>query len=403
MLRLASQHTPTRITSRAGSYSARGFRRQAGGSGNQRSASNSGGSPVGPWSRCAGRAARMALGLRQVAGEGLLAGLAAAPGVGHLAVRAVADVGQGDRWPGRPGGVPPQAGTRVEPVVREQPVTVGGDQLDRGGDEAGRGLRDEVVEVDPGPAGFDPVAAVADLLAQGCERAGPMASSRCPYGPAQEQPPRAWMPNRSLSSATTKLWCRYRAPWRMRNETMDSRAAWWLPRISMPGLAAQRCSTCRHSRSSRAAIRSVPTACLRAKHQAGPDGLDDGRGAALLARDRVVEVAGARWGRRTPRCPRRGRSGRCCGPARGGRRGRRGSAGRRGTCAATGTPRPCGRPRPGRRRRSGSAGRARRRRSPRTTAPRGRAAGVATAPVSVRMPVTLEAAEKLPIRSGRRA
>ena len=92
-----------------------------------------------------------------------------------------------------------------------------------------------------------------------------MASSRCPYGPAQEHPPRAWMPNRSLSSATTKLWCRYRAPWRMRNEMMDSRAAWWLPRTSMPGLAAQRCSTCRHSCSSRAAIRSVPTACLRAK------------------------------------------------------------------------------------------------------------------------------------------
>ena len=35
-----------------------------------------------------------------------------------------------------------------------------------------------------------------------CERAGPMASSRCPYGPAHEQPPRAWMPNRSLSTAT---------------------------------------------------------------------------------------------------------------------------------------------------------------------------------------------------------
>jgi hypothetical protein len=63
--------------------------------------------------------------------------------------------------------MPPQAGVRVEPVVRQQPVAVGGDQLDRRGDVAGRGLRDEVVEVDPGPAGFDPVAAVADLLAQG--------------------------------------------------------------------------------------------------------------------------------------------------------------------------------------------------------------------------------------------
>src|SRR5660398_229591 len=34
-----------------------------------------------------------------------------------------------------------------------------------------------------------------------------MPSRRCPYGPAQEQPPRAWMPNRSLRTATTKLWC----------------------------------------------------------------------------------------------------------------------------------------------------------------------------------------------------
>ena len=40
------------------------------------------------------------------------------------------------------------------------------------------------------------------------ERSRSMPSSRCPYGPAQEQPPRDWMPNRSLSTATTKLWCR---------------------------------------------------------------------------------------------------------------------------------------------------------------------------------------------------
>jgi hypothetical protein len=41
-------------------------------------------------------------------------------------------------------------GGRVEPVVREQPVAVGGDQLDGGGDVAGGGRGDEVVEVDPG-------------------------------------------------------------------------------------------------------------------------------------------------------------------------------------------------------------------------------------------------------------
>jgi hypothetical protein len=50
------------------------------------------------------------------------------------------DVGQGDLRLRRPGGVPPQAGAGVEPIVREQPVAVGGDQLDGGGDVAGRGL-----------------------------------------------------------------------------------------------------------------------------------------------------------------------------------------------------------------------------------------------------------------------
>ena len=32
-----------------------------------------------------------------------------------------------------------------------------------------------------------------------------MPSRRCPYGPAHEQPPRAWIPKRSFRSATTKL------------------------------------------------------------------------------------------------------------------------------------------------------------------------------------------------------
>ena len=117
-----------------------------------------------------------------------------------------------------------------------------------------------------------------------------MASSRCPYGPAHEQPPRAWMPNRSLSSATTKLWCRYCGPWRTRNETMDSRSACWLPSISMSGLAAQRRSTRRHSCCSRTAIRSVPTACLSANTSPARIDSDDRGGAALLARDRVVEI-----------------------------------------------------------------------------------------------------------------
>jgi Methyltransferase domain len=87
--------------------------RHAGGSGNRRSASKSGGSPVGPSSRRAGRAARMARALPQVAGEGVLAGLAAVAGVVHLAVRAEADLGQGERGPGRPGGVSPEPGVGI--------------------------------------------------------------------------------------------------------------------------------------------------------------------------------------------------------------------------------------------------------------------------------------------------
>ena len=88
---------------------------QARGSRNQRSASNSGGFPVGSSSRRAGRAARDGAGQLQVAEEGLLAGVAATPGEVHLAVRAEADIGQRELRSGRPGGVPPQAGARVGP------------------------------------------------------------------------------------------------------------------------------------------------------------------------------------------------------------------------------------------------------------------------------------------------
>ena len=45
--------------------------------------------------------------------------------------------------------------------------------------------------------GLDAVTALSDLLTSAWERAAPMASSRCPWGAAQDQPPRAWMPDRS--------------------------------------------------------------------------------------------------------------------------------------------------------------------------------------------------------------
>ena len=68
-------------------------------------------------------------------------------------------------WASRSGGstgpvaVPPQPGRRVEAVVRQQPPAVVGDQRDRLDDVVEHGLGDEVVEVDPHPAGLDALAA----------------------------------------------------------------------------------------------------------------------------------------------------------------------------------------------------------------------------------------------------
>src|SRR5690349_5249826 len=78
------------------------------GSGNQRGASKLRGPPGGPCVQAGRPGGRDGVGLPEVAGEGLLAGVATAPGVVHLAIRAVADVSQHDRRPGRPGGMPPQ-------------------------------------------------------------------------------------------------------------------------------------------------------------------------------------------------------------------------------------------------------------------------------------------------------
>ena len=97
----------------------------------------------------------------------------------------------------------PQTRCRVEAVVLQKPPSVPGDEPDRG-DEVGEDrLGDEVVDVDANPAGFDALTAVGDLAVELAGRSRSMPNSRCPYGPAQEQPPRDWIPNRSLSNATT--------------------------------------------------------------------------------------------------------------------------------------------------------------------------------------------------------
>ena len=60
--------------------------------------------------------------------------------------------------------MPPQARRRVEGVLGKQPVPVVGDQVNCVDDVAEGVLADEVVEVHPGPAGLDALAAVQDLL-----------------------------------------------------------------------------------------------------------------------------------------------------------------------------------------------------------------------------------------------
>src|SRR5215472_17460372 len=89
-----------------------------------------------------------------------------AAGVGQVSVGAVGHFVQGDlraRWPIA---MTPEPGVRVEAVGGQQAVPVGRDQVYCGGDVDGGAGRDEVVEVDPGPARLDTVAAVPELLAE---------------------------------------------------------------------------------------------------------------------------------------------------------------------------------------------------------------------------------------------
>jgi hypothetical protein len=69
-------------------------------------------------------------GLLKVAGERVLAHEGPLPVVVGRADGGCVQVGEGDRRLGRPAALPPQAGAGVEPVVAEQPVAVGGDQID---------------------------------------------------------------------------------------------------------------------------------------------------------------------------------------------------------------------------------------------------------------------------------
>ena len=115
-------------------------------------------------------------------------------------------------------------------------------------------------------------------------------SSRWPYGPAHEQPPRDWIPNRSLSTATTKLWWRYRPSWRIVNDTIDSRGSVGLPRTWISGTVEPRRDRPLDEVLLAPADRVDADRLLELEHEPRPDRLDDRGRAALLAVLRVVEV-----------------------------------------------------------------------------------------------------------------
>ena len=206
--------------------------------------------------------------------------------------RGVADVGQVQRRLAEPGVVAPEAGARVEAVVGQQPVAVGGEQVDGVDEVVGDGVGDEVVEVDPGPAGLDALAAVADLVAAGVRarrvdgqqpvpvRAGAGAAAA---GLDAEQVVEQRDDEVVVQVAVRRAGCGRRR-W-----TAGAPAGCRGPRC--PGWPAQRSQRVLPQLLFPRLDQVGADGLLEGEDQPGPDGLDDGRGAALLAGDRVVEVA----------------------------------------------------------------------------------------------------------------
>ena len=119
-----------------------------------------------------------------------------------------------------------------------------------------------------------------------------MPSSRWPYGPAHEQPPRALDAEQVVEQGDDEVVVQVAAAGRRTtNDTIDSRSASRLPRISMPGWPATPRSRATQVRLLVRADRVDADGLLELEHQPGADRLDDRRRAALLAVRRVVEVA----------------------------------------------------------------------------------------------------------------
>ena len=201
-----------------------------------------------------------------------------------------------------------------------------------------------------------------------------------------------------------KLWCRYALRWRTTNETIESRHAAMLPRMAMFGLVDHERDRALDEVDLALADRVGADRLLELEHEPGADRLDDRGRAALLAEHRIGDVAVLLVVDVRDRAA-AGRAG--------------DGVGRPGARLTTSTPGVCGPPmnlcgemntaslyasrllvdRSSRSRRT-----ARPRRSPRTSsAPCWWSSVERSRAVSVAMPVTFDAAEKLPILSGRAA
>src|SRR5919108_5770173 len=121
------------------------------------------------------------------------------------------------------------------------------------------------------------------------DQSSSMGYMRWMYGPAQKQPLRAWIPNMSLRTATTKFECSNPRECRRPSETIASRSGSGSPRISMWGFLPQESSA--HEVLLPPTDRLGSHGFLQREHESGSNRLDDRRGASLLA-DRRVRMIG---------------------------------------------------------------------------------------------------------------
>ena len=297
--------------------------------------------------------------------------------------------------------VVPETRGRVKAVERQELPAFVRDQVHGREDVVEHGLAHEVVEADARERELRTEPAEPGLLIH-ARRPGVVDRIHAvDVRAGAEAPLRVWIPNRSLSNATTKFECSSPRGWRTPSVTIASRSSSGLPRIRTFGLAAQDASARRAKARSRRRISSVPTASLSAN--TSPARIDSTIAGVppLLADLRVWVVPCSGRADEQDRPAARYRRHAVAQQRALGDEDARASRARRRTCAATGTPRPCRRG--GRRTPPGFMSIGRYGPAARVVPARQRAVPVqrvATRSTSVTIPVTFEAAEKLPTFSG---